>query len=134
MTNSTISYSSWFSLFCTHGTNGLTFSRYELFMLDFCYFMNLSVALQTFLYPASSFWFKERSSLIFYPFLKSFFILFLIIFYPFWLLQRFFFFIFRGAFRPTILPIEPLTMCCVQLLPQPLQFFCIFFSFLTLGH
>ena len=32
--------------------------KYHLFMLDFCYFMNLSVIIQTSLYPDDLLWFK----------------------------------------------------------------------------
>ena len=34
--------------------------KYHLFMLDFCYFMNLSVIVQTSLYPDNMPWFKVR--------------------------------------------------------------------------
>ena len=32
--------------------------KYHLFMLDFCYFMNLSVIIQTSLYPEHLLWYK----------------------------------------------------------------------------
>ena len=32
--------------------------KYHLFMLDFCYFMNLSVIVQTSIYPENMLWFK----------------------------------------------------------------------------
>ena len=38
--------------------------KYHLFMLDFCYFMNLSVIVQTSLYPDNMPWFKVRYSFI----------------------------------------------------------------------
>ena len=37
--------------------------KYHLFMLDFCYFMNLSVIVQTSIYPENMLWFKVSEAL-----------------------------------------------------------------------
>ena len=59
-------HADWFPLYCTTIMTTLllwrlityTKDKFQLFMLDFCYFVNLSVALQTFFFMSNIDWFK----------------------------------------------------------------------------
>ena len=48
-----------------------TKDKFQLFMLDFCYFINLSVVLQTFFFMSNIDWFKVSLSLSLLVFIKS---------------------------------------------------------------